>query len=183
MASNYLESKGSNPFFLPAPPAWWLQALLDFDSQLVLFPSRLRQGYILARRRAKTMARPELLNLDFNMLKMQAGVDGMTMCQNKLIYVRTLYLGGTRIWNTLFFEDLRANDTWAAGSGDKFVDQLEAREKRDEEKAQATLQSDLDHRARDAYRSYTARSGQRIVVPGTATIAPPSGSTGIVSLA
>lgn len=183
MASNYLEQKGGNPFFLPAPPAWWLQAMKDFDSQLVLFPSRVRQGYVMARRRFKTLARPDLLKLDESTLRMQAGQDGATMATHKLIFVQHLYLGGTRIWNTLVFEDLRGRDTFEAGGGEKFVQRLEASEAEQDRRAKALLLDDLDQRARDAYRSYKARSGERIVVPGTATIRPSSGSTGIVSLA
>ena len=49
MLRNYISDL--NPFNLAGPPKWWLRRLWDFDSSLVMIPSRCNQIYRLGQRR------------------------------------------------------------------------------------------------------------------------------------
>lgn len=149
----------TNKFLLPAPPQWWLIRLRDFDSQLVVFPSRLRRAYILARRRNQTLRRPKLVKLDGDLLKQTAGDDGQVLAQNDLVFVDQIIGWGG--FTTKIFSQLRARDTWRVGGGDKYADLLETQEAHAATQKRKSWLDDIEHRAGDAYRSYQARTGQR----------------------
>lgn len=160
----------ANRFRLPEPPAWFLQRLWDFDPMLVLIPSRVAvkgetPAYLLCRRRQHSAGLGDVAMLDnkhpdTNMCYAHSVVpigplrfkDGTT----------TFTQGGC---NALLAE-LKARDTWAVTGGhdgdvDALVDQIEAQERSVERKQRADLRDMFYHRARDAYRSLKARTGQR----------------------
>lgn len=56
---------------------------------------------------------------------------------------------------------LRSRDIWAQGGAEKVVDALEASEESERQRIIQNGRADMDHRSRDAYRSYQARTGQR----------------------
>lgn len=149
----------TNTYLLPAPPAWWLQRLSDFDPQLVVFPSRLKRCYILARRRSQTLRRPELVKLDGDLLKSTAGGDGQVLAQNDLVYVESII--GNGVFTAKIFSQLRARDTWRIGGAEKYADLLDEIDHKQEVTTRANWLEDTEHRAKDAYRSYQARTGQR----------------------
>lgn len=154
---NFLRSE--NPFKLADPPAWWLQALFDYDAELVVFPSRLRMAYVLARRRHFSNAMAELDRLDKDLLKQSAGLDGDILAQHNLIFVRHL-LGLTTSRHSIF-QWLRDNDLRAKGGGETVAKLIESEEEYRARLARQRMTDDIDHRARDAWRSYQARTGRR----------------------
>jgi hypothetical protein len=173
--SNFLHSE--NPFGLAPPPAWWLQTLFDYDSQLVVFPSRHRMAYILARRRRFSNAMQELNTLDKNLLKTSAGLDGDIMATNNLIYVR--HLIGDTVRRPAIFQWLRDNDITANGGGEAVATKIETIEETQARMTREKMQQDIDFRARDAWRSYQARTGQRTKAGGQfrpSAIQMPTGS-------
>lgn len=153
---NYLAT--GNPFSLMPPPAWWLRQLQDFDHALVVFPSCLRACYILARRREFGLGHP-LEKVDRDLLRVTAHGDGDVMADHNLVFVDHLMSHGG--WSTHIFAELRRRDIWAAGGAEKFNDQLLAREHQADGIERKRLIDDIDYRAKDAWRSYQARTGQR----------------------
>lgn len=154
---NYLVTE--NPFKLAAPPAWWLQQLFDYDSQLVVFPSRHRMAYILARRRRFSNAMDELVKMDQNIVRQSAGLDGDILAQHNLIYVR--HLIGETVRRPLIFQWLRDHDITANGGAEKVASQIEDVEADIAAQKRRVMLDNIDQRARDAYRSYQARTGRR----------------------
>ena len=150
-----------NRFNLPEPPEWWLKRLHDQDDALVLFPSRLRPNtYVLARRRGFSARLRRLLTGAAVYNPAKSGGDGDVLAAHHLVYVA--HVAGTiGQWTTAIFQQLREWDTWAAGGGDAVANTLEQQEIYTSSKIHADLIDSIDHRARDAWRSYQARTGQR----------------------
>lgn len=155
--TNYIAEP--NPFHLAPPPAWWLQMIADYDSELVVFPSRTRMVFVLARRRHFSNAMQELNTLDKNLLRTSAGMDGDTLADHNLIFVRHLIGDSVRRPNILQW--LRDNDLKAKGGGEAVAKLIESEEEYKARKVRESMQDDIDHRARDAWRSYQARTGRR----------------------
>lgn len=149
----------SNPFNLPAPPNWWLVRLNDFDSMLVVFPSTLRPAHILARRQQFAQPTAPLQALDKHLRRLTSGGDGDIMADRNLVYVESI--AGSGAWTIQIFLDLAARDIWAAGGAEAFNDRIITLEQAAADKQQRQLTDDMDHRARDAWRSLKARTGQR----------------------
>lgn len=154
---NYIETE--NPFMLAKPPAWWLRKLADQDTELVVFPSRHRMAYVLARRRHFSNAMVEMDRLDKEMLKLSAGLDGDVLAHHNLIYVR--HMIGDTVRRNHIFQWLRDNDTKAQGGGEAVAKRLEDAEADLAAQKRRVMMDDIDHRARDAWRSYQARTGRR----------------------
>lgn len=157
MRANYFTT--ANPFSLQPPPDWWLKRLFDFDAMLVLFPSTLRPTYILARKQQFAQPTEVLQTLDRNLRRMTAGGDGDIMADRNLVYVEQIIGNGT--WNTQIFLDLAKRDIWAAGGAEAFHERILTLEQVAREKQLRRQADDMDHRARDAWRSLQARTGQR----------------------
>lgn len=149
----------TNKFKLAAPPIWWLTQLQDLDSELVVFPSRLRCSYILARRRSQTLKRPDLVKLDGHLLRTTAGGDGDFLAANNLLFVEHIIGWGN--FTTTIFHQLRRRDITRAGGADKYIETLEEGERALAATKRKTFLDDMEHRAGDAWRSYQARTGQR----------------------
>lgn len=159
-----------NRWKLPEPPAWFLKRLYDFDSMLVLVPSRIKvkgesPAYLLCRRRQHS-----------------AGLGDVAMLDNKHPDTNMCYALGVVPIAPLRFNrnvnqftekacedllaELRRRDQWAISGGhngdaDAVADAVEAAEAAAERKQRATMRDDFYHRARDAYRSMKARIGSR----------------------
>jgi hypothetical protein len=158
-----------NKWKLPEPPEWFLKRLYDFDPMLVLVPSRVKAlgespAYLLCRRRQHS-----------------AGLGDVAMLDNKHPDTNMCYgLGVVPIAPLRFkknvnqfteaaceslLKELRARDTWAqadaAGGVDALVDRIEAQEDAAKRAQSAAIRDSFYHRARDAYRSLKARTGQR----------------------
>lgn len=154
---NFLQTE--NPFHLAPPPAWWLQMLHDYDAELVVFPSRHRMAYILARRRHFSNAMAEMNTLDKNLLRQSAGLDGDILANHNLIYVR--HLIGDTVKRPAIFQWLRDNDTKAQGGAEAVASRLEDAEADIARQKRLVMIDDFEYRAQDAWRSYQARTGRR----------------------
>jgi hypothetical protein len=133
--------------------------LSDYDSQLVVFPSRHRMAYILARRRHFSNAMAELDTLDKDLLRKSAGLDGDIMATHNLIYVR--HLIGNTVRRYQIFQWLRDHDLKANGGAEKVEKAIISVEEDVAEQRRKKTIEDIDCRARDAWRSYQARTGRR----------------------
>lgn len=152
---------------MPEPPAWWLERLYFFDPKLVVIPSRQRPGaYILARRPTHSQGLDPVVKWMRNE-HAEIPPDTMACHQHKVVPVCLMYQVGSAWSIDNILERLSAGDTWAAGGADAFVDQIEEQEVVAEKKAQRSLWENMYQRGRDAYRSYTARTGSRINPGGT----------------
>lgn len=154
---NYLSTE--NPFKLADPPDWWLQQLFDQDAQLVVFPSRHRMAYILARRRHFSSAMAEMDVLDKSLLRQSAGLDGDILANHNLIYVR--HLIGNTVRRPQIFQWLRDNDLLAQGGADTVSRRLEDGEADIASQKRRQFADQTEYRAQDAWRSYQARTGRR----------------------
>lgn len=148
-----------NPFNLPKPPVWWLTRLHDQDEALVLFPSRTRVNtYVLARRRQFSKAAHA--KFDGHVVRPRTGGDNDVVADHNLIYVAHV-VGGIAHWSETIFKQLKEGDTWAQGGADALIQKLEDAEAAAEGKKRKGLLDMFDHMARDAWRSFKARTGQR----------------------
>lgn len=163
-ATNWIGDR--NTFRLEEPPAWFMQALWDFDHQLVILPSRKKAEYLLARRRQLT-----------------AGMGDVALMDNKAPDTYMCYTHGvipiaplrwkdnsTRMWTQAALDslltELRGRDAWALGAGpdgnpDAAWQAVEAAEARQKQKDHRALREKFYQLGRDAYRSLQARTGQR----------------------
>lgn len=155
--TNFIQTE--NPFKLQTPPAWWLTMLSDYDAQLVVFPSKIRPVHILARRRRFSNAMAELAQMDQNIVKLSAGMDGDVLAKHNLIFVRILM--GDTVRRPNIFQWLRDHDITAQGGGENVARLIETEEENQRRKNRQTMIDNIDHRARDAWRSYQARTGRR----------------------
>lgn len=162
-----------NRFALPTPPEWFLKAIWDLDAGLVLLPSRMQRKYVLARRRSASLAMKKIADMTMSSrLRKDTPAtsysDGDMLSEYSLVLVDSIRSrvgdvaqGSWMRSAPAILAELRARDMWANGGGEKYSDRLEAVEKEQEEKKRKALLDDIDHRARDAWRSYQARTGQR----------------------
>lgn len=155
--NNYIVT--DNPYSLAVPPAWWLKKLWDTDSALVVFPSRVRAAYILARRRSKSNAMAEMVKLEGNLLRKSAGMDGDVLATHNLVYVR--HLLGNSVRRNNIFQWLKDADTWDKSSGLDFATRVERQDEAHAAHLRNQMLDDIDARSRDAWRSYQARTGRR----------------------
>ena len=157
---------------MSVPPAWFLAQIHDYDSELVILPSRQRPfAYVIARRlRGKRWGQARLDTATHPDTK-------MCMAHN-LIPVCLMFKTGPT-WNVdRVLQSLRARDLWNIGGGNKAADLLEEQEAADKAKIRADFRDDMWNRSGDAWRSYQRRTGQRTSVPGPArTGAAPSNSS------
>lgn len=160
----------TNRFQLPEPPEWFLKRLFDFDAQLVLIPSRRKAldatpAYLLCRRRLYSVGDGEALLLD------NKNPDTNMCFIHGVIPIAPLRFNNgattfTEAGCDSLLNELRARDTWAltkvgGGNEDAAWQAVEAAEDAQKQKARANLREDFYHKARDAYRSLKARTGQR----------------------
>ena len=165
---NWIEDR--NRFKLPAPPAWALKKLFDFDHMLVIIPSRnnppsgTKPGYLLCRR--ATFSR----GLGKEALFENQHPDTNMCWMHGLVPIGPLrWKSADQTWRESdvdgLIEELKARDTWsqaaAAGGLDALVDRIEEQEREAERKVNAGIRDMFYHMGRDAYRSLKARTGQR----------------------
>lgn len=144
------------------PPAYVLQRFFDFDNMLVLLPSYVvPYAYVIARRRQLTAG-----------LSDKALEDTITQADTKvclahgLVPVALMYRVGLG-WNAdAAIESLRRRDTWAVGGGEKAADLLDQQDAEREARIKKAIRDDMWNRSGDAWRSYQARTGQRVAYRG-----------------
>lgn len=165
LQSNWIPD--TNPFRLPQPPSWFLKLLWDQDAGLVMLPSRQGRKYLLARRRERSQTMHRIaINEKVHRRVPQSDGDMLESRHCVLVDTITSITGnaGTGSWMASapgILQSLRNRDMWAAGGADKYNDKLLADEALVADRERQRLLDDIDHRARDAWRSYQARTGRR----------------------
>lgn len=168
MATNFIPD--TNKFLLPEPPEWFMQGLFDYDPLLVLVPSRVKvldesPAYLLCRRRLHSAGIGDVAMLD------NLHPDTNMCYAHNLVPIGPLRFNNgasTFTANSLasLLADLKSRDTWAISGGpdgdsDKVWQAVELAELQQKQAQRAALKDGFYHRARDAYRSLKARTGQR----------------------
>src|SRR5436309_869844 len=114
-----------NKFKLAGPPEWWLRKLWDFDSSLVVVPSRQDCVYRLAQRR-KLKLPDDVVN---DVLFKES--DTRMLASYGLIPVTSIL--ATANWsNPMLFQELSNRAPWRLGGGEKVADMLDAQDAMDE---------------------------------------------------
>ena len=144
---------------MPVPPAYFLQRISDFDSQLVLLPSRTHPAaYVIARRK------------QFGPGLTAAAIDAYTqpdtkMCvSHSLVPVCLMYRTGPGWDAEAIVRKLAARDIWAHGGADKVADLLETQEETEQQTIRQQIRNDMWDRSGDAWRSYQRRTGQSVTL-------------------
>jgi hypothetical protein len=148
-----------NPFSLPAPPEWWLQALADLHPKIVIFAGMTEKVYRVGERvqATKLLKTSDPSGESARMLR-----HGCVPLCSLVAWVQ---------WNQDFFEWLDAHDTWALkgtpeGSGDAAANRLEeidrlAQARLDREQADAA-----DQVGSSAHFGLLARKGELVFLSG-----------------
>lgn len=153
MASNILRC--SNPFQMVRPPKWWLEEMKRFDSDLVIFPSQTRMVFVLARR-AKHSAGETLHTVS----GITQNPDTILMNRNKLVRVCEILPGV--LWDMRVFQRLANHDIRRQGGPKAVADKLDRMDEKKRETIQRDQDSEVEARARDAYKLYGYKNGSRI---------------------
>jgi hypothetical protein len=153
MASNILRC--ANPFQMTRPPKWWLNEMHLFDPELVIFPSQQRMVFVLARR-AKHSAGESLHDVK----GLTQNPDTILMNRNKLVRVCEILPGV--IWDQRVFKRLANHDIRRLGGPRAVADRLEAMDEKKRKTIQRDQDSEVEARARDAYKLYGYKTGSRI---------------------
>jgi hypothetical protein len=172
-----------NRWNLETPPSWWLQRLFDFDDKLVVIPSRQQMLYRIARRKQLSPGIGPLAVIDNQR-------DTAMLATHGLVPVTTMIRFASSWDIDAVLLKLRERDMWAVSGGPasgksaqeraaKVADTIEAHEAAQDAKERTRLRDELDHRSRDAWRSYQARTGQRsrLTTSGPSVNGPTSRST------
>jgi hypothetical protein len=167
---------------MATPPTYWLKRLYDFDSDLVVLPSRyVPFAYVLARR-----ARLSAPLTDRAIVDTVKQPDTVMCMALGLVPVSLIYRTGPTWSIDNILQSLKARDIWAHGGAEQVVDHMDESDASGRAKIKADIRDDMWNRSGDAWRSYQARTGQRTklnrVQPrkartGRRTQTVPSGST------
>lgn len=143
-----------NRFNLPVPPAFWLRALWEFDSSLVVIPSKQEPLYRLAQRRK--------IQLPDHILKdpLFQQSDTQMMAGYGLIPVTSIM--PTINWSDPSnFQELARRAPWRMGGSEEVLKKIEEQEARQELDKAATQDDMLHHLGRDAWGLYNKKIGVR----------------------
>jgi hypothetical protein len=150
--NNYIPDQ--NRFKLTGPPSWWLRHLWEFDSSLVVIPSRQDCVYRLAQRRQPDLRANITNDALWNMS------DTQMLASYSLIPVTTII--ATANWsNPLMWEDLRQRAPWRNGGADAVIKHIEGNERKKELDIAAKNDAYNDYLAKDAWRYYEMKQGLR----------------------
>lgn len=136
-----------NKFKLSGPPSWWLRKLWDFDSSLVVVPSRQDCVYRLAQRRKLNL--PEHVTND--VLFKQS--DTQMLASYSLVPVTTIL--ATANWsNPLMWKDLNDRAPHRLGGAEKVIKDLEDAELSAEIKKNVEIDDMLTRTAKSGWKYY-----------------------------
>lgn len=144
----------TNRFKLQKPPKFWLRALQEFDSSLVVVPSRQQNVYRLCQRR--TLNLPERIVNDalFN------ESDTQMLATYSLVPVTSII--ATPNWsNPAMFEELRRRAPHRNGGADAVIAQIEAQEAKEELDRQMRINEITESAAKDGWGMYLKKLGVR----------------------
>lgn len=145
-----------NKFKLAGPPEWWLKKLYEFDPSLVVVPSRQGFYYRLAQRRPLNLPAKMVNDMLFN------ESDTKMLASYSLVPVTTIL--ATAMWSDAMFQELHERAPWRNGGHQKVIQQMEDREWEQHKKTLKKNDQLMTDRARDGWKLYQAKTGQRTFV-------------------
>jgi hypothetical protein len=160
VSSNWMPDR--NRFNLPKPPAWFLKSMWDMDPMLVIAPSRQSAKYLIMRRRERSQVFATVIETTPKKHRRVEQLDADLFESSKCVAVDTIIgnvMSGS--WSPAILARLKARDMWGDGGADAYIAKIEQDEEANRQKQRRDLLDNIDHRSRDAYRSYKARTGQR----------------------
>lgn len=147
---NYLEDQ--NPFRLAGPPKHFLRQLWDFDSSLVVIPSRQGFYYRLAQRRPLRL-QDKIVN---EALFKES--DTRMLASYGLVPVTTIL--ATANWsNPLLFQDLADRAPWRNGGAEKVANLLDARDMDKDRVTHEKTDEMLTDLSKDGWKLYRKKIG------------------------
>jgi len=136
-----------NRFKLAGPPKFWLNKLWDFDSSLVVVPSRQDCVYRLAQRRKLRLTDAIVNDALFN------ESDTKMLASYSLVPVTTIL--ATANWsNPYLFVELANRAPWRLGGAEKVINDIEGRERADEMKRNVQIDAMLTETAKSGWKYY-----------------------------
>lgn len=145
-----------NRFKLAGPPEWWLRMLKEYDDSLYVVPSRQGFYYRLAQKRPLKLTEQMVNDILFK------ESDTQMLASYSLIPVTTIL--ATANWNPLMFQELTERAPWRMGGAAKVIKDMEDREWENHQKKLRETDQMLTDRAKDGWKSYQYRTGQRTSV-------------------
>ena len=141
-----------NRFKLAGPPTHWLRKLAEFDSSLVVVPSRQGFMYRLAQRRTPTLSE----NLARDLMTHES--DTQMLATYGLIPVTTIL--ATANWDSpLMWQDLAERAPWRNGGADAVLDAIDRREAAIARKVDEEIDERNTHIARDGWKLFRKKIG------------------------
>lgn len=130
--------------------------LKEFDDSLYVIPSRQGFYYRLAQKRP--------LNLPTHMVNdiLFKESDTQMLASYSLVPVTTIL--ATANWTPLMFKELSERAVWRMGGAQKVIKDIEDREWEQHKKKLIETDQMLTDRAKDGWKSYQYRTGQRTAV-------------------
>jgi len=142
-----------NRFKLAGPPDWWLRQLWDFDSSLVVVPSRQDCVYRLAQRRKLSLP-AHIVN---DILFQQS--DTQMLASYGLIPVTSIL--ATAQWSPLMFEMLKQRAPWRQDGAAAVERRLADEEEKEELNRREATTEHLSALSKDAWGLYNKKIGLR----------------------
>jgi len=143
-----------NRFQLAGPPVHWLRKLWDFDSSLVVIPSRQACIYRLAQRRKLNLPEHITNNALFN------ESDTRMLASYGLIPVTSIL--PTANWsNPYLFQELENRDPHRNGGGNECADRLYTQDAEVERDLAQRTDEQLTYLGKDAWKYYNKKIGLR----------------------
>jgi hypothetical protein len=146
---NYIP--GTNPFHLSGPPSWFLKGLWDFDSSLVIVPSRQTCVYRLAQRRKLQL--PDHIVHD----ALFKESDTKMLASYGLVPVTTII--ATCSWSPWMFQELHERSVHRLGGHEKVNKRQDDFERDAELKLLAQQDATNTYLAKEGWKQYRKRIG------------------------
>lgn len=151
--NNYIPD--TNPFKLAGPPLRFLRKLWDFDSSLVVVPSRQNFLYRLAQRR-----QPKLSTAIVNEALFQES-DTQMLASYNLVPVTTI-LSSANWDNPYLFEELRRRAPWRQfGRTEDAIKAVESQDMAEDLAKRAQTDEHITSLSKDAWGLYNKKIGKR----------------------
>lgn len=179
-----------SPFGLPRPSKGWLDAVLKYDDQIVIFPSQQQAVFRICRRRKRSVG---LTGDLFKKLPVPASFvpDTQILVHYELVPLPwALQAQAVRADPALTIATLWKRDSWdvfgGPDGGDRHADHLDRAEVEQEQTDRANWKKEQRVRHRASRVAYQYRTGARISLvsprrrtpaPATATVSPPTAAT------
>jgi hypothetical protein len=155
--TNYIPDM--NKYKLAGPPTWWLRLLNDFDNSLVIVPSRQGFYYRLAQRRKLNLPAHIVMDALFN------ESDTKMLARYSLVPVTTIL--STAHWSTNMFHELAARAPWRMGGAEKVMNAIDDQDLHANQDVQKAITENITERAKDGWKLYQSKTGQRRFLDST----------------